>query len=93
MLGMMTIPLSIGVAILRFHLFDIDLIINRALVYGGLTIFVIVIYVIVVGYLSFMFQTEANLGISLVATGLVAVLFGRLRNWLQRGVNRLMYGQ
>jgi two-component system NarL family sensor kinase len=93
MLGMLTIPLSIGIAILRYHLFDIDLIINRALVYGGLTIFVIVIYVIVVGYLSFLFQTEANLGISLVATGLVAVLFGRLQNWLQRGVNRLMYGQ
>ncbi len=93
MLGMMTIPLSIGISILRYHLFDIDLIINRTLVYGGLTISVIVIYVIVVGYLSFMFQTEANLAISLVATGLVAVLFGRLQNWLQRGVNRLMYGQ
>ena len=93
MLGMMTIPLAIGVAILRYHLFDIDLIINRTLVYGGLTIFVIVIYVLVVGYLSFLFQTEANLAISLVATGLVAVLFGHLRNGLQRGVNRLMYGQ
>ena len=92
-LGMMTIPLSIGIAILRYHLFDIDLLINRALVYGGLTIFVIVIYVLVVGYLSFLLQTEANLAISLVATGLVAVLFGHLRNGLQRGVNRLMYGQ
>ena len=93
MVGMMTIPLSIGIAILRHQLFDIDLLINRTLVYGGLTLSIIAIYVIVVGYLGVMFQTEANLGVSLAATGLVAVLFGRLRNGFQRGVNRLMYGQ
>lgn len=85
--------LGFGVAILRYRLFDIDIIINRALVYGTLTILVIGLYVIVVGYLGALFRTETNLYISLVATGLVAVLFQPARDWLQRGANRLMFGQ
>ncbi|PLS86472.1 MAG: sensor histidine kinase [Actinobacteria bacterium] len=92
-LSMLLIPLSIGVAILRYRLFDIDLIINRTLVYGALTACVVGIYVLVVGYLGALFRTGGNLAISLVATGLVAVLFAPLRDRLQRGVNRLMYGE
>ncbi len=87
------IPLSIGIAILRSRLFDIDLIINRTLVYGILTVIVVGLYVLVVGYLGALFGTSGNLLISLVATGLVAVLFQPLRAFLQRGVNRLLYGQ
>ncbi|MFN8455833.1 MAG: histidine kinase [Anaerolineae bacterium] len=86
-------PLCIAVAILRYRLFEIDVIINRALVYGTLTALVIGLYVFVVGYLGAIFRTETNLGISLVATGVVAVLFQPLRAWLQRVINRLMYGQ
>src|SRR5207247_4889189 len=43
--------------------------------------------------LGVLFQTRGNLLISLIATGLVAVLFQPLRNRLQQGVNRLMYGE
>jgi signal transduction histidine kinase len=92
-LGFTVIGIALAIAVLRHHLFGIDLIVNRALVYGGLTLSVAGIYILVVGYLSFLFQTEANLAISLVATGIVAVLFGRLQRWFQHGVNRLMYGQ
>ncbi len=46
-----------------------------------------------VGYLGALFRTGSTLPISLVATGLVAVLFQPLRELLQRGVNRLLYGQ
>lgn len=87
------IPIFIGIAILRSHLFDIDLIIKRALVYGILTTFVIGVYVLLVGYLGALFHTGSNLVISLLATGLVAVLFQPLRELLQRAVNRLLYGQ
>jgi len=87
------IPLSIGIAILRYRLWDIDSIINRALVYGTLTASIVGIYILVVGYLGALFRTGSNLPISLVATGLVAVLFQPLRALLQRGVNRLLYGQ
>lgn len=87
------IPLSIGFAILRYRLWEIDLIINRTLVYGLLTASVVGIYVLVVGYLSLLFRTRDNFFISLLATGLVAVLFQPLRERLQRGVNRLIYGE
>ncbi|GAC1613772.1 MAG: hypothetical protein NVS4B7_05450 [Ktedonobacteraceae bacterium] len=90
---LLLIPISIAIAILHSHLWDIDLIINRTLVYGTLTASVIVMYVLVVGYLGTLFRTGNNLLISLIATGLVAVLFQPLRERLQRGVNRLLYGQ
>ncbi len=92
-LFMLLIPLSIGIAILRYRLFDIDFIINRALVYGALTACIVGIYVLVVGYLGALFRTGGNLAISLIATGLAAVLFAPLRDRLQRSVNRLMYGE
>ncbi len=91
--SMLMIPLSMGVAILRYRLFDIDPIINRALVYGALTACVVGTYVLVVGYLGAVFRTGVNLLFSLIATGVVAVLFAPLRDRLQRGVNRLMYGE
>jgi signal transduction histidine kinase len=84
--------LGFGLAILRYRLFDIDIIINRALVYGALTLLVIGFYVLVVGYLGEMFRTETNLLISLIATGLVAVAFQPARERLQRTVDRLMFG-
>ncbi len=87
------LPVAVGVAVLRYRLYDIDLIINRTLVYGALTGCIVGVYVFVVGYLGVIFQAGGNLLISLVATGLVAVLFAPLRDWLQRGVNRLMYGE
>jgi len=85
--------LSLGLAILRYRLWDIDIVINRTLVYGLLTASIVVLYILVVGYLGSLFRTSNNLLISLVATGLVAILFQPGRNWLQRSVNRLMYGQ
>ena len=91
-LMLLLIPVSVGIAILRYRLWDIDLIINRTLVYALLTAFVVGFYILVVGYLGAIFRTGSNLLISLVATGLVAVLFQPLRNALQRGVNRLVYG-
>jgi signal transduction histidine kinase len=87
------IPLTIGIAILRYRLWDIDIIINRTLVYGALTTSVIGLYVLVVGGVGVLFQAQGNLLIALLATGLIAVLFHPLRDRLQRAVNRLIYGE
>jgi len=81
------------VAILRYRLYDIDLLINRTLVYGALSACVVGIYVLAVVGLGVLFQARGNLGVSLIATGVVAVLFQPLRGRLQRGINRLMYGE
>jgi signal transduction histidine kinase len=87
------VPLSLGVAVLRRRLWDIDPVINRTLVYGALTAAVVGTYVFVVGYLGTLFSRGGGLAISLVAAGVVAVLFQPLRMRLQQGANRLMYGE
>ncbi|HEY6409322.1 MAG TPA: GAF domain-containing protein, partial [Ktedonobacteraceae bacterium] len=89
----LVVPLSFGVAILRYRLWDIDIIINRALVYSILTVSIVGIYALVVVYLGALLQAPGNPVISLVAAGLIAVLFQPIRDRLQRGVNRLLYGQ
>jgi signal transduction histidine kinase len=86
-------PIAIGIAILKYRLYDIDLVINRTLVYGALSASVAGIYVLVVGMLSTLFQVRDDLAISLIGTALVALLFQPLRERLQRSVNRLMYGE
>jgi len=92
-LTVLILPISIGIAILRYRLWDIDILINRTLVYGLLTASVIGIYVLVVGYLGALLRIGSNLVVSLLVTGLIAVLFQPLRERLQRGINRLMYGE
>ena len=87
------IPVSIAISVLRYRLWDIDIIISRTLVYGGLTACIVALYILLVGALSLLSQTTGNLLISLLATGLIAFLFQPLRERLQRGVNRLMYGE
>ncbi len=87
------VPVSLAVALLRHGLFDVDAVIGRTLVYGALTLAVVAIYVVLVGYLSSLFRTDDNLLISLLATGVVAILFQPLRERLQRAANRLLFGQ
>ena len=87
------IVIAIAFAIFKYHLYDIDIIINRTLVYGALTVSVVLIYILIVGGLGTFFQAQDNLVIALLATGMVAVLFQPLREWLQRRVNKLIYGE
>ena len=87
------IAVAVTVAILRYRLYDIDVIINRTLVYGVMTGVVFLIYALIVGAAGVLFESQGNWPLALLATGLIAVLFQPLRARLQRGVNRLLYGQ
>ncbi|HUG07033.1 MAG TPA: GAF domain-containing sensor histidine kinase [Candidatus Limnocylindria bacterium] len=87
------VPISVAVAILRYRLYDLDLLVNRTLVYSTLTLGVLAFYVAVVGYLGSLFRAGDDLILSLVATGLIAVLFQPLRERVQRSVDRLLYGR
>jgi two-component system NarL family sensor kinase len=87
------IVVAAGIAILRHHLYNIDLLINRTLVYGALSAGVVGLYVLLVGALGALFQASGNPLVALLATGLAALLVQPLRARLQRAVNRLMYGE
>lgn len=90
-LGFVVMLAAVGVAIMRYRLYDLDLVVNRALVYGVLTALVAGGYVGVVVGLGALLD-RGGIGLSLLATGAVAVGVLPLRARLQRWVNRLMYG-
>jgi two-component system, NarL family, sensor kinase len=94
-LGLLVLPypFAIAIAILRHRLFDIDIIINRTLVYGTLVVGVVSMYILVVSMVGMLFHPSSAFLPSLLATGLAAVLFQPLHVHLQRIVNRLMYGE
>ena len=86
-------PLSVAVAVLRHNLFDIDTLLNRALVYGSATFGIGAAYVVLVAVLGALFNSRGDLAPALIATGIAAVAFQPLRDRLQRLVNRMMYGE
>jgi hypothetical protein len=88
------VPLSIGVAVLRSRLFDIDVVINRALVYGSLTAALAFVYVGGVVSLQAVFRTlsrqESTLAI-VASTLTIAALFNPLRRRIQSFIDRRFY--
>ncbi|MEA2635716.1 MAG: hypothetical protein QOH92_2483 [Chloroflexota bacterium] len=89
------LPAAIGVAILKYRLYDIDIVISRTVVFGALAAFITAVYVgIVVGIGSLIgSQGQPNLLLSIVATAVVAVAFQPVRERVQRLANRLVYGR
>jgi hypothetical protein len=93
-LSLMLIPLSIGVAVLRSHLFDIDVLINRTLVYGSLTTVLVALYFggIVLLQQLFMALTSEQSTLAVVAsTLLIAALFTPLRRRIQSFIDKRFY--
>ncbi len=87
------LPVALTFIVLRHRLWEINVLINRSLVYGTLTVLIAGLYALVVGSFSLALQVPGNLVITILATGLVAVIFQPLRQHLQQAVNRLMYGE
>jgi signal transduction histidine kinase len=85
------IPVALFIGILRFRLWDIDLVIRRTIVYAALAGFIGAVYVGVVVVLGGAVGGRA--GLSIAATVLVAVVFDPLRSRLQHVANRLVYGE
>lgn len=86
------VVVALGLGVLRYRLYDVDVVVNRTLVYGAMTALVVVAYVVVVVGVAAIVPVD-GLGLSLLATGLVAVAFNPVRRWIQQGVNRLMFGR
>ena len=89
------VPVAAGLAILRYRLYDIDVVISRTLVYGALAVLITGVYVgIAVGIGELVGSGgKPNLGLSILATAIVAVGFQPARERLQRITNRLVYGK
>jgi class 3 adenylate cyclase len=94
-IGGLGVPVAVGVAILRYRLYDIDLLISRTLVYGLLTVLVTVVYVAIVVGIGTLVGSRGNqdLFLSIVATAVIAVAFQPVRERSRRLANRLVYGK
>jgi hypothetical protein len=91
---MLLIPLSIGVAVVRSGLYEIDVIINRALVYGSLTAMLALVYVGCVVGLQYALRALTGEGSTLAvvaSTLVIAALFNPLRRRMQGVVDRRFY--
>jgi signal transduction histidine kinase len=86
------IPVAVVIGLTRHGLWDIDVLVNRALLYGGLSLLVAVIYGLTVGS-GLLVAGGRGLAASILIGMVVAVLFNPARSALQDAVNRLMYGQ
>jgi len=88
------IPMAMGVAILKHRLYDIDIIINRTLVYGALTLSLLLVYVGCVVSLQYVLRafTGGNSQLVIVASTLaIAALFNPLRRRIQSFIDRRFY--
>ena len=88
------IPLSIGFSILRYRLYDIDVLINRALVYGSLTALLALLYFGLIVALQALFQGlfhQNNAVAIVVSTLVIAALFQPLRHRIQAIIDRRFY--
>ena len=94
-LALLAPPVTIAIGILKYRLYDIDVIISRTLVYGSLAIFITSVYVgIAVGIGTVVGSGgKPNLGLSILATAIVAVGFQPVRERMQKLANRLVYGK
>lgn len=94
-LALLMLPVALATSVLRYRLWNAEPLLIRSLLYGALAVFVVVAYVLLVGGLGALVNGQGQALpplVSLLATGLIAVLFNPMRVWLQRTVNRLFYG-
>ena len=94
-LGPLSVVAAVGISVLKYHLYDIDVVINKTVVFGALATFITAVYVgIVVGIGSAIGQgSQPNIALSILATGVVAVAFQPVRERVQRFANHLVYGK
>jgi hypothetical protein len=95
-IGLSAMPVAVGIAVLRYRLYDIDRIINRTLVYGSLTVILAAVYFGGVTATQSIFQTltgqEKLPQLAIVASTLViAALFNPLRRRIQSFIDRRFY--
>jgi hypothetical protein len=92
--GGLSVPIAIGVAILRYRLYEIDLLINRTLVYGSLTVLLVALYFVGIVVLQRVFVTltgqQSTLAV-VASTLLIAALFTPLRHRIQAFIDRRFY--
>jgi signal transduction histidine kinase len=93
------LPVAVGFAIMKYRLYDIDFVISKTIVYGALAAFITAVYVLIVAGIGSLGSgalgagSRPGLGLSILATAVVAVAFQPVRERVQHLANRLVFGR
>jgi signal transduction histidine kinase len=89
------LPIAVGIAILKHRLYDIDVVINKTVVFGALAAFITAVYVAIVVGIGALIGSggRPNLALSILATAVVAVAFQPVRERVQHFANHVVYGK
>jgi signal transduction histidine kinase len=87
------LPISIGVAVLKYRLYDIDVVIRKAVVAGAIAVFFTAVYVAVVGGIGALVQSRSTAVLSFIAAAIVAGLFQPAMRRAGRLADRIVYGK
>jgi len=93
MLAFAAVPFSVGLAVLKYRLYDLDVVISRAVLYGGLVAIITLFYVGLVVGIGALVGRRGNLFLSIAATAIIALAFQPLRERVRRLANRVVYGR
>jgi signal transduction histidine kinase len=86
------IPVSVSIAILKYRLYEIDVVVRKTVAFGLLAAFITVVYVAIVGGIGAMVGSTGSTALSFAAAAVVAVLFQPARDRARRIADRLVYG-
>ena len=89
----LAVPISVAFGVLKYRLYDIDVVINKAVVYAVLAVFITGVYLTVVVAAGSLTGYASNPVLSGIAAAIVALAFQPVRRGTQRLANRLVYGE
>jgi signal transduction histidine kinase len=92
-LAFLAVPVSVAFGILKYRLYDIDIVINKTVVYGAIAVFITAVYLLVVIGVGSLIGYASNPVLSAIAAAIIALAFQPARRWAQRLANRFVYGR
>jgi signal transduction histidine kinase len=87
------VPLACAIALLKYRLYDLDIVIKKTVVFGALAVFITLVYVAVVVGVGALVGSRGNTALTFAATAIVAIAFQPARNAARRIADRIVYGK
>jgi signal transduction histidine kinase len=86
-------PVAVAIAILKYKLYEIDVVISKTIVFAALVLFITLVYAVIVAGVGALIGSAEDRALSITATIVVAVLFQPVRERVRRFANRIVYGE
>jgi signal transduction histidine kinase len=92
-LAFLCLWVAVAIAVLKYRLYDIDVVISKAVLYGSLAVFITAVYAVLVAGIGTLAGNQRSPLLAALAAAVVAVVFQPVRQWAGRLANRVVYGR